>query len=255
VLGWFASTGLFTRTFASGFPPADMATTAQASAKKRKTMAGPGAGKARIFVGLHKTMQWLGFGRKAKAASVAQVVQSGVPQTALKVGDRAPNFTLTNATGQSVSLYTQLQQGPVVLTWYRGGWCPYCNLQLRSYLQLVPQLAELGTTLFALTPELPDNSLKTSEKLNLNFQVLTDRGLAVSDQFGLSFTLAPETAEKYNKMFDLTAYNGTTDNRLPVPATYVIDQQGVIRWAYVNPDYTQRAAPEDMLAAVRALKR
>ena len=141
---------------------------------------------------------------------------------ALKVGDKAPNFTLKNALGKKVKLSALLKKGNMVL--------------------------------IALTPELPDYSLSTKEKHHLQFEVLTDLNNEVARSYGLVFTLDEATATRYEQGFSLSAYNGNHLNQLPMPATYIIDQKGVIQYAFVNPDYTQRANPEEVIKKLKEMK-
>ncbi|WP_448822174.1 peroxiredoxin-like family protein [Capnocytophaga sp.] len=173
---------------------------------------------------------------------------------ALKVGDKAPNFTLKNALGKKVKLSALLKKGNVVLTWYRGGWCPYCNRALQSWQEALPELKAQGAIFIALTPELPDYSLSTKEKHHLQFEVLTDLNNEVARSYGLVFTLDKATATRYEQGFGLSAYNGNHLNQLPMPATYIIDQKGVIQYAFVNPDYTQRANPEEVIKKLKEMK-
>ena len=173
---------------------------------------------------------------------------------ALKVGDKVPNFTLKNALGKKVKLSALLKKGNVVLTWYRGGWCPYCNRALQSWQEALPELKAQGATFIALTPELPDYSLSTKEKHHLQFEVLTDLNNEVARSYGLVFTLDEATATRYEQGFGLSAYNGNHLNQLPMPATYIIDQKGVIQYAFVNPDYTQRANPEEVIKKLKKMK-
>lgn len=175
---------------------------------------------------------------------------SGVPGRALNIGDKAPDFQLNNATDKSVSLQEQLANGPVVLTWYRGGWCPYCNLTLRALQQSLPEFRARGASLLALTPELPDRSLSTQEKHELTFEVLSDVGNEVARRYGVVFKLTDDVAAAYQKAFDLHGYNGDESDELPLAATYVIDQQGVIRYAFLDAEYRNRAEPADILVAL-----
>jgi len=173
--------------------------------------------------------------------------------TALTVGDSAPDFELKNALNQPVKLSALLQGGPVVLTWYRGGWCPYCNIQLRYLQSYLPQFKAAGGTLVALSPELPDKSLDTTEKNNLEFEVLTDYNNEVARQFRIAFTLNDELIEIYNDFHKLETYNGVATNELPVPATYVIGTDGIIKYAFVNTDYRKRAEPAEILEVLKNL--
>lgn len=188
--------------------------------------------------------------KRAYTEGIASVLQAGIVQQSKQVGDQAPNFSLTNATGQAINLSDYLAKGPVVLTWYRGDWCPYCNLTLQRLQEDLPNFQTAGANLLALTPELPDKSLSTSEKHQLQFEVLSDIGNQVAKTYGIVFKLTPEVAEMYQKAFDLHGYNGDESDELPLAATYVIDQSGVIRYAFLDAEYRNRAEPADILAAL-----
>ena len=171
---------------------------------------------------------------------------------AKNIDDVAPDFTLPDATGKLVKLSDLLKKGPVVLTWYRGGWCPYCNITLRRYAKLVPELAKTGATLVAISPDTPDKSLSTVQKHKLPMVVLSDVGLKVARSYGLVYQLPPELKARYDKAFDLKSWGGTDKGELPLAAAYVIHPDGRIRYAYLNADYRRRAEPDELLAAVRA---
>jgi len=187
------------------------------------------------------------------ADGIASVAKSGVLENALNVGDKALNFTLKNALNKSVNLYDELKNGPVVLTWYRGGWCPYCNITLHALQDKLPEFKNEGATLLALTPELPDNSLSTSEKNNLEFSVLSDLENTVGKEYGVVYTLTDDVATIYNAGFGLNKVNGDNSNQLPLAATYVIDTNGIIQYAFLDADYTKRAEVTDILTALRKL--
>lgn len=178
------------------------------------------------------------------------VEESGIVNTAISLGDKAPDFILQNAQGKETSLYETLKKGPVILTWYRGGWCPYCNITLRYLQQSLPAFKAKGARLIALTPELPDNSLSTTEKHQLAFEVLSDINNKVAEKYGIVFKLTPEVAELYNKAFGLDEHNGNKSHELPLAATYVIDQNGEIKYSFLDIDYRNRAEPADILAAL-----
>lgn len=182
---------------------------------------------------------------------VLEVANSGILEKAIKEGDKAPEFELQNSTGDSVKLSDYLTQGAVVLTWYRGGWCPYCNLTLKALQDLLPEFKGNGANLLALTPELPDNSLNTAEKNNLQFEVLTDKNLDVAKEYNLVFKLGQPVSELYKKNFDLMVYNGNDSDELPLAATYVIDKEGIVRYAFFSADYRERAEPSEVLEAVK----
>ena len=191
--------------------------------------------------------------KQAYQRGIDAVETSGIVSSAKQVGDLAPNFTLKNGLGNDVSLKDQLRNGPVILTWYRGGWCPYCNLALRYLQGSLSEFEALGANMIALTPELPDNSLSTVEKNHLDFEVLTDIDSEVAREYGLVFKLIPEVADIYQEAFDLAGYNGNDHAELPLAATYLIDQEGVIRWAFLDADYRNRAEPSDIIQALKLL--
>ena len=184
---------------------------------------------------------------------VDDVANSGITATAKQKEDQFLDFSLPNATGKTIQLSEVLAEGPVVLTWYRGGWCPYCNLQLRALQQSLPEINAQGAQLIALTPELPDNSLNTQEKNELTFEVLTDQDNAVAREYGLVFKLTPEVSVYYKDAFDLEVYNGNTSDELPLAATYVIGQDGTIQYAFLSADYRERAEPADLIKALKSL--
>jgi peroxiredoxin len=191
--------------------------------------------------------------RKIYEAGIVAVRESGVVEKAVQVGQKVPDFTLKNAKGEAVMLSELLKAGPVVLTWYRGGWCPYCNITLAAMQKVLPEIKEAGAQLVALTPELPDKSLSTREKNGLTFEVLTDLNHGVAKAYGVAFELTPEVAAKYQEHFDLLEFNGKEagDNVLPLAATYVIDQAGVVRWGFLDADYRKRAEPAEVVAFLK----
>ena len=185
---------------------------------------------------------------------VLAVRESGILENAVQVGDSAPDFRLHNATGKLVQLSEALAKGPVVLTWYRGGWCPYCNITLNHLQQKLADFQSAGANLIALTPELPDNSLSTLEKNHLQFEVLSDVNNKVAKQYGIVFKLDEAVSETYKQAFDLESYNGNDSDELPLAATYVIDKEGVIHYAFLDAEYRNRAEPGDILSTLKTLK-
>lgn len=185
---------------------------------------------------------------------IAQVEASGQVISALQVKQLAPDFTLPDATGELVSLAALRQQGPVVLFFYRGNWCPYCNVQLRAYQQLLPELARYGATLVAVSPQTPDYTSLTASEKALSFPVLSDVGNAVARQYGLAYAVGAEVAGTLRSVgIDLAAYNGTTDDELPFTATFVVGQDSVIAWSWVEVNFKHRADPAAVLAALARL--
>lgn len=169
----------------------------------------------------------------------------------LSVGDEAPRFTLPNASGQSVSLEKLLQDGPVIVTFYRGGWCPYCNLELRAYQRELETIEAKGATLVAISPETPDHSLSTQEKNDLAFQVLSDVDNIVARQFDLVFDMPDYLIDVYKASgLDVAGHNGNEDWQLPKPATFIIQPSGKVSFADVPADYTKRTDPLTIIKAL-----
>ena len=186
------------------------------------------------------------------ARATAELIASDAASKALKVGDKAPLFTLKDPDGKPVSSADLLAKGPLVLTFYRGVWCPYCNMELQALQAFLPTLQEAGANLVAISPQIAANSRKSVRTNGLEFAILSDTHNDVADAFGLRFALPDYLIELYkNLRNDLPTFNDDPSWTLPMPARYVIGQDGVIRYAEVNPDYTQRPEPEAMLDAIR----
>lgn len=170
-------------------------------------------------------------------------------------GDTVPDFTLPDATGSKVALGELVSGGAAVLVFYRGQWCPFCNLALRAYQEeLVPRLAEFGARLAAISPQAPDGSLSTKEKNELGFAVLSDPGNEVARSLGITFTPHPDAQEAMSGIgADLAEHNADGTWELPHPAVLVVDGARTVRFADVHTDYTERTEPRDILAALEAL--
>jgi peroxiredoxin len=185
-------------------------------------------------------------------AHIARSRSDGVAASALGVGAMAPAFSLRNQSGRTVALHELTETGPVVVVFYRGGWCPYCNLQLRAYQRLLPELEAAGVRLVAISPQAPDASLSTAEKNALAFDVLSDVGSAVAQAFGIVYTLPPELQSLYAQVgHALPDVNGDDSWTLPVPATFVIGQDGRVLAAHVDVDYRGRLEPAEALRIAR----
>jgi peroxiredoxin len=180
---------------------------------------------------------------------------SGIGRRALHAGAVAPDFMLPDAQGRCVRLQSLLRQGPVVLVFYRGSWCPYCNLHLRGFQRALPEFQKFGAQIVAISPQLPDNSLSTREKDELTFTVLSDVGNKVATNFGIVFQIGESVRELYRQFgHPLDLFNGPDGaQHLPVPATFLIDGKGVIRLAHVDVDYTRRLDPDDVITALTKL--
>lgn len=173
---------------------------------------------------------------------------------ALKKGDRFIPFTLKNGSGKEVNIKNFLGKGPLVLVWYRGGWCPYCNVFLKKLQDRLPEIKQLGANLVAISPELPDNTLSTAEKDSLKFEILSDYKNEVARKYGLVFKLSNEIETKYENWFALSKHNGSNTAELPMPATYVIDKNGKIVFADVHADYKVRTNPDEIIEALKMIK-
>lgn len=183
--------------------------------------------------------------------ATAEVAASGIADSSLGIGAKVPDFSLPDTTGSKVSLSSLLTKGPVVLTFYRGGWCPYCSTELRALQAKLPEINAAGATLVAVSPQTPDSSLSTTEKLA--FPVLSDEGNQVAEFFGLVFTLPEAVRQVYTGFgLDRPTANGDSTFRLPIPATYVLRTEGTVAWRFADADYTKRAEPDDVLAALAA---
>lgn len=181
-----------------------------------------------------------------------ELIASGAAVKALKAGNIAPLFALKGPDGRPVSSAELLAQGPLVVSFYRGIWCPYCNMELQALQEALPGFRELGANLVAISPQNPVNSRKSVRTNKLEFPILSDPGNQTAAAFGLCFALPDYLIELYkSRKNDLPAFNGDTSWTLPMPGRFVIGQDRVIRYAEVNPDYTHRPEPADMLPALR----
>lgn len=188
------------------------------------------------------------------ANSSAALIQTGIAQQSVKTGEQAPDFTLPDVFGNAVTLSDLLKHGPVVVTFYRGEWCPYCNLQLRAYQRILPQIQSLGATLVAISPQTPDHSLSTVEKKDLTFLVLSDVGNTVARAYRIVFTLEENIRPLYTTIgSDLPTFNGDASWELPMPATFLVAQDGTVRLAFVDEDFTHLLEPAPLLDGLRTL--
>lgn len=188
-------------------------------------------------------------------AFIGRLANDDVTRNARKVGDLAPTFALQSASGHTVALADLLAKGPVVVSFYRGEWCPFCDLELRAYQKALPEFKARGATLVAISPQSPSKSRETAEGRSLGFEVLSDRGNDVAKAYGIAFSMNAAEQELH-KAFgaDLPTINAAPDWDIPVPATFVVDRSGRIAWAHVDPNYTARAEPADVVRALDALR-
>jgi peroxiredoxin len=187
--------------------------------------------------------------------SIQVLLDGGVPDGVVAVGDTLESFTLEDATGASVTLNQLVEAGPAVIVFYRGGWCPYCNLALRTYQQeLLPNLLAFDARLVAISPQSPDQSLSTAEKAGLDFTVLSDPANRVADEMGIVFQQADEVLDAQRKLgLDLAQVNTEGSTSLPRPTVLIVDQDRTVRFVDVQPDYTARTEAADILTALAAL--
>jgi peroxiredoxin len=178
--------------------------------------------------------------------------EQGVPEGTVAAGDVLADFTLPDATGAPVSLSETLADGPAVVVFYRGGWCPYCNIALRAYqTELLPELDARGVRLVAISPQSPNQSLSTSEKAELSFTVLSDPGARVARRLGIAFQPAEHVLAAQRELgLDLTQVNADGSPDLPMPTVLIVDPDRTVRFADTRADYTARTEVADILDAL-----
>ena len=183
-----------------------------------------------------------------------KLLNSDAGDSAPSEGSSAPDFELKNVHGETRRLSEMLEQGPVVLSFYRGGWCPFCNLEFKALSDILPEIQAKDANLIGISPETPDASLSTIEKHHLPFEVLCDLGNKIAERYGLIMTIYEELRPLYQQWgIDVPAANGDDSYQLPIPATYVIKQDGTIHACYVNRNYTSRMEPADILQALESI--
>jgi peroxiredoxin len=194
--------------------------------------------------------------RKAYEALIADLPRSGVIERALKAGDALPEFELPSVEGILVSSSELLARGPLVLSFFRGGWCPYCRLELKALQETSPEIEHQGATLAAITPDTGTAFTATKRANELGFKLLSDIDNGVGLAFGIIFRVPPAIKELYLRLgIDLGARHGNATGEwlLPVPATYVVDRHGIIRHAELDPDFKRRMEPNEIVRALSAL--
>ncbi len=194
--------------------------------------------------------------REIMLRATENLEKKNIKQNALKVGDKVQPFVLPNALNKEVSLKQLLDSNDfIVINFYRGAWCPYCNLELKELQNILGELKEHKSSLIAISPQTPDFSLTTQEKNELSFEVLSDEKNIVSKKFGLVFSLSSELRPIYES-FKINIEESNNDNsyELPMPATYVLDNNGVVIFAFVDEDYTKRCDPQDILDIIQKNK-
>lgn len=191
--------------------------------------------------------------RALTAELIARLRADGVTP-GIEVGEPAPGFTLPDATGQLVRLDDRLAAGPVVISFYRGAWCPVCNMELQGLQEALPEIKAAGASLIAISPQAPDVSQPFVARLGLGFDVLSDVDQAVIRAYHLQFELPAVLHETYRSFgMAVDEHNADGNWNLPVPATFVLDASSVVRARHVDPDYRQRMSAEEILAALREM--
>ncbi len=186
--------------------------------------------------------------------AAAALEASGISARALREGDAAPDFELPDATGRMVRIEDLRADGPVIISFYRGQWCPFCNLELRGLQRALTEVEAARATLVAISPNQPDVTANTVEELGLEYPVLSDHDNQVARMFNLVYEMTPENIEEYREIGrDIGSLNGTEKWELPIPATYVIDRGGTIRYAFVEPNHRLRAEPSEVAAIAAQL--
>lgn len=188
-------------------------------------------------------------------AELRKLADSGIAALAPRVGAKAADFSLPDTSGKVVTLSGLVGRGPAVVTFYRGGWCPFCDLQLRAYQGVLSQIRDLGAELVAISPQTPDYALSDVEKKQLTFPVLTDKDNEAARTYGLVYSLS-ETLRSLQTAFGnpIPKFNGNDSWELPMPGTFVVNSGGVIRLVHVDPDYMKRLEPSAILDALRAVR-
>lgn len=185
--------------------------------------------------------------------ATADIKKSGLKK-AIVMGKKAPDFTLASMKNGQFRLKDALKKGPVVVTFYRGGWCPYCNLQLRAYEERYNDFKKAGATLVAISPEQPENAKATADANKVSFDLLFDEDNRVANRFGLVFKVGEDLKKVYQGFgIDLEKSQGNDQWELPLAATYVIGQNGIVLYSFIDADYTKRAEPQVLLDLLKRL--
>jgi peroxiredoxin len=186
--------------------------------------------------------------------AIDDLSRSGIVDRSIKVGDSAPDFELTNQAGDRVRLSERLEHGPTIVSFYRGGWCPYCNIEMQGLQSAMSQIEGLGAHILAISPQRPDKAAEMSKDHGLTFDLLSDPQNSVAQQFGIVFHLHDEIQNVYDDLgLELPVWNDDDSFDLPVPATYVINRQSIIQMAFVDPDYTRRLDPTEIIRILRSI--
>ena len=191
----------------------------------------------------------------AMRRATAELIESGQAQRAKKAGDIAPDFTLNDPDGKEVSSRDLLAKGPLVVSFYRGVWCPFCNLELQALQAALPEITARGASVVAVSPQTAANSRRSQRENKLEFPILSDVKSEVAHAFGIRFALPDYLVATYKSFGNnLAIVNDDPAWVLPMPARYVIGTDGIIAYSEVNPDYTHRPDPSELLPVLDRLR-
>jgi len=191
---------------------------------------------------------------KAIMKNAGEYLAKSLPNPGIHIGEKAPNFVLNNAFGKTIRLKDELKKGPVVLVFYRGSWCPYCNLHLRSLQESLPMIKRYGARLITITPQKPDKSVEQLKNDGFRFEVLSDQSSKVMRDYKLYFEIPNDLMALYKKFgINIEDFNGQGRNSLPVPGSFVIDQNGIVQAMQASTDYKLRMEPQAMIDALKTI--
>lgn len=180
--------------------------------------------------------------------SIEDLETKNIEEKSIKIGETIPNFSLKNAKNEVVNSSDILKNGKMIIAFYRGSWCPYCNLELKALQEKTAEFKEKNTTLVAISPQSPDNSLTFIEKHNLTFEVLTDKDNIFAKQLGIVFELQDFVLPYYHALgIDLTNFNKNNDNSLPIPAVFVVNEDGKIIYKFADANYMNRIDIDELI--------
>ncbi|MEM7715455.1 MAG: peroxiredoxin-like family protein [Cyanobacteria bacterium P01_A01_bin.68] len=183
-----------------------------------------------------------------------EVISSGIAHQSLKVGDMIPDFALPNHNGELIEIKQIFKRGATIISFYRGTWCPFCNLELKALEQALPAISMLGGTVVTISPQTFVKSPQSIEEKKLNFEMLIDKRNQVARQFNIVFKIPKKSRSYYRSIgIYLPKYNGDASFELPIPATFIVNQDGKINYAYVEPDHTQRLDPVEIITNIRRM--
>jgi peroxiredoxin len=207
----------------------------------------------RLAIMADAVRKWWQMGTEAVDRLVKRLQQSGVGQEAPKVGDMMPSFLLPDETGSLVSLEELLRKGPVALTFHRGHWCPYCRININALAHAHGEIAPEGGQIVAIIPEREQFALELKSDAKADFPVLVDMDNAYAMSLGVAFWMGDELKQIMleNPDWDISSFQGNDSWVLPVPATFIVDRDGVITARFVDPDFRRRMSIEELLAALR----